>query len=93
MDWISLGGRGHPPSPPQTPPHPAIYEGPPPLKLPVDRISPYHGVGCGAFLAGALFFCCAGPGSTNVIFGHLLTNVDIWPDLVTSHQSLIIPKS
>jgi hypothetical protein len=26
-DWVSLGGRGLLPSPPQTPPHPHIHEG------------------------------------------------------------------
>ena len=56
MDCISLWGRGPPLFPPQTRlPHPAIYEGPPPLKLPMDRISPHHGLCCGAFLAGAFF--------------------------------------
>ena len=64
MDWISLGGRGPPPSP-QTPPHQAIYEGPPPLKLPMDRISPHHGLCCAAFLAGEFVF----------VYVHFLKNV------------------
>ncbi len=59
MDWISLGGRGPPPSSPQIHPTPAIYEGPPPLKLPMDMISPHRGLCCAAFLAGAFsFFTC-----------------------------------
>ena len=67
------GARGPPPSPPQTSPHPAIYEGPPPLKLPMDRISPYHGVCCAAFLAGTFFFVDTSPGPKNVIFGNFGT--------------------
>ena len=95
MDWISLGGRGPRPSLLQTPPHPAIYEGPPPLKLPMDRISPHHGVCCGALLAGAFSFSFLRVLAQkmsyfvkNVISGpDLLTNDDIWSDFILQSTS------
>ena len=37
-------------------PSPGNLRGAPLLNLPMDRIPPYHGVCCGAFLAGAFFF-------------------------------------
>ena len=85
MDWISLGGRGPPLSPPQIPPHPAIYEGPPPLKLPMDRISPHHGLcwcvprrcvffGLRVLVQKMLYFVISGP--------DFLKNVNIWSDFV-----------
>ena len=94
MDWIPLGGEGPRPPPPRTPLHPAIYKGPPPLKLPMDRISPHHGLYCAAFSQGRFFLflhVLAPTKSFFVVSGSVfLENIKIWSDFVIFHQFGII---
>ena len=92
MDWISLGGRGPPPSPPQNPPHPAIYEG---LRLsnsPWIGFLPTTGSVVMRSSQGRFSFSDVAPKMADCIISgpDFLENVDIWLYFVIFHQFGII---